>query len=140
MAGRSWEQVVTRFTRWLMVIRVQRPALLTSYPLLFFATPLILLCAAITAAAAPRIAAVAALLAIVSRLFVALAASWACGRPLRLPRAAVEAILGDIVFAAAFARVLKARKVVWRDAVITMDRSGRVREGAPEAAQGGVAR
>jgi hypothetical protein len=43
----------------LRLARVQRPALLPSYPLLFFATPLILLCAAITAAAAPRLAAAA---------------------------------------------------------------------------------
>ncbi|MEO5725676.1 MAG: glycosyltransferase, partial [Byssovorax sp.] len=53
-AGRTWDQAVARFARWLGVIRAQRPLLLASYPALFFATPLLLVVAALTAPGAPR--------------------------------------------------------------------------------------
>jgi ceramide glucosyltransferase len=137
LAGRSWDQVVARFARWLMVIRAQRPALLPSYPLLFFATPLILASAAITARGAPRLAMAAALLAVGSRIGVAVAAAWAAGRPRSLRRAVIEAVLADALLAVAFVRALTGRRVVWRDNVIIIDRSGRAREGASEVPHGG---
>ena len=39
--GRTWGAAVVRYARWITVIRAQRPALLASYPALFFATPLL---------------------------------------------------------------------------------------------------
>jgi ceramide glucosyltransferase len=120
-----------------MVIRAQRPALLPSYPLLFFATPLILLLSAVCAAGAPLLGAAAALLAIASRLAVALVASRAAGRRLGLGRAAIDALLADALLAAAFARALRSREVVWRDNVITIDRAGLAREKALEVPHAG---
>jgi ceramide glucosyltransferase len=136
-AGRSASQVVARFARWLMVIRAQRPALFVSYPLLFFATPLILLFAAITAAGATHLAAAAALLAVASRIAVALTAARATGRRLHVGRAIFESALADALLAAAFVCALRSRRVVWRDTVITIDRDGLAREGAREAPEAG---
>ena len=121
---------MARFARWLGVIRAQRPLLLASYPALFFATPLLLAIAAITAPGAPRLAFVAAMIAVVSRSAVALAAARASGRPVALGRAVVESALADALLAAAFVRCLRTRKVVWRDNVLTIERTGLVREGA----------
>jgi ceramide glucosyltransferase len=129
-AGRSWEQAVSRFARWLGVIRAQRPLLLVSYPALFFATPLLLVLAAITAPGAPWIALAAASLAVISRLTVALAAARASGCPVALGRAVVESALADALLAAAFVRCLRTRRVVWRDNVLTIERTGLVREGS----------
>ncbi len=129
-AGRTWDQATARFARWLGVIRAQRPLLLASYPALFFATPLLLVLAAITAPGAPRLALAAATLAVVSRFAVALAAARASGRPVALGRAVVESALADALLAAAFVRCLRTRKVVWRDNVLTIERTGLVREGA----------
>lgn len=137
LAGRSWDQAASRLSRWLMVIRAQRPALLPSYPFLFFATPLIILAAALTAPFAPRLAAATIALTLVSRLMVALVAAWASGRKVGLRRAAVDAALGDLLLAVAFARVFQSRQVVWRDNVLTIDRSGLAREGALEVPHGG---
>jgi ceramide glucosyltransferase len=136
-AGRSASLTVARFARWLMVIRAQRPALFVSYPLLFFATPLILLFAAITAGGATHLAAAAALLAVASRIAVALIAARATGRPLHLGRAILESALADALLAAAFVCALRSRRVVWRDNVITIDRDGLAREGAREASEAG---
>ena len=44
---RSMEQALSRFARWLMVIRAQRPALLPSYPLLFLTAALVSLLGAV---------------------------------------------------------------------------------------------
>src|SRR6185369_9556499 len=113
-AGRSAAHVLARFARWLMVIRAQRPALLASYPLLFFATPLILVSAAILGRGAPRLAAAAAMLAILSRIAVAPTAARATGRSMHLGRAIVASTLADALLAAAFVRALLSRRVVWR--------------------------
>ena len=128
--GRSMEQVVARFARWLMVIRAQRPWLLPSYPLLFFATPLIVTLALIGAPGSPQIALVAALLASLSRLGVALAAARASGRTASLRVAAVEALRGDLLLARAFARALGSRRFSWRGTALTIERGGRLRERA----------
>ena len=128
--GRTWDQAVGRFARWLGVIRAQRPLLLVSYPALFFATPAIVAIATIAAPASPRVALAAAAIAVVSRLAVALAAARASGRPVGLGRAVVESMLADLLLAAAFMRCLRTRRIVWRDSVLTIERTGLVREGS----------
>ncbi len=127
--GRSWDEAVGRFARWLGVIRAQRPLLLPSYPALFFATPMILAIAMIAAPGAPAIAFAAAVIAVAARLAVALVAARASGRPVGLGRALVESALADALLAAAFARCLRTRHVVWRKGVLTIERTGLVREG-----------
>ena len=128
-SGRSWDQAVSRYARWLGVIRAQRPLLLATYPALFFATPAIVAIATIAAPAAHRIALAAILIAVVSRLAVALAAASASGRPVGLARAVVEAALADALLAAAFVRCLRTRRIVWRASVLTIEKTGLIREG-----------
>jgi ceramide glucosyltransferase len=127
-SGRSWAEAVSRFARWLGVIRAQRPLLLATYPALFFATPAIVAIATIASPAAPGIALAAILIAVVSRLAVALAAARASGRPVGLARAVVESALADALLAAAFARCLRTRRIVWRESVLTIERTGLIRE------------
>jgi ceramide glucosyltransferase len=124
-SGRSWEQVESRFARWITVIRAQRPALLTSYPCLFFAMAPIVILAAAAVPVAPRTAAVAAIFAILTRL--AVAAARATGRSLAVPRLAADAVLADVLLASAFVRAMCSRRVVWRDVALVVDRDGLLR-------------
>ncbi|EYF03788.1 glycosyltransferase [Chondromyces apiculatus] len=135
---RSIPAIVSRYARWLTVIRAQRPLLLASYPALFAATPLIVLLALLTASATatapattatvswPALAAIA--LALGARLLTAFAAARAAGRPTSLRTAIADALLADLLLLAAFTRALVSRKVVWRSAVLTVDRRGLLRE------------
>lgn len=129
-SGRSMEQVVARFARWLMVIRAQRPSLLASYPALFFATPLILLLALLGAPAAPVVALAAATLATLARLGVAFAAARAAGRSPSFVSSIHEAILGDLLLARAFVRALGTRQVTWRGTQLIIEPGGVLRERA----------
>jgi ceramide glucosyltransferase len=131
VAGRSWEQVAGRFARWITVIRAQRPALLASYPLLFFPTVPIVLLAALAAPAAPLFAATAALAALLARFALALTATHASGRRASLARVATDALLADALLASAFLRALRSRTVVWRDVVLRIDRGGLLRLASP---------
>lgn len=126
-SGRTWAQAAERFGRWITVIRAQRPALLPSYPLLFVATVPILALAAAAAPAFPAHAAAVAAAAVALRLSVALTAGAAAGRRAPLLRLAVDALLADALLAAAFARALRSRRVVWRDVPLTIGRGGLLR-------------
>ena len=129
-SGRSWDQAEARFGRWISVIRAQRPALLATYPLLFFPTLPIVALAAASAFVAPVPAAIAAGYAVVGRLAVAAAAASAGGLPFSWRRAAIDAALADALLAGAFVCALRSRRVVWRDVALTIDRGGLLR--APE--------
>lgn len=126
-SGRTWAQVEDRIGRWLKVIRAQRPTLLASYPLLFFATVPILALAAAAAPASPALALGVAAAAIALRLAVALTAASASGRRSPPHRLVVDALLADALLACAFARALRSRRVVWRDVPLTIDRGGLLR-------------
>jgi len=118
--GRSWGDVVARYARWVMVIRAQRPALLASYPALFFATPLLV--AGALAAGAPAVAAAA----VAARLLVAVAARRASGTS--VARALGDVAWGDALLASAFMRALGPREVRWRGRVLAVDAGGALRE------------
>lgn len=127
-AGRVWESVVARYARWMTVIRGQRPALLASYPLLFFAAPLLVLwlAAAALAATGPMRTIAAGLLGtvLVARAAVALAGRWRAGvGPWGLGLAA-DAVMGDALLARAFVRALRGRTVRWRGRALTVGRDG----------------
>lgn len=115
-SGRSVEAVVARYGRWLTVIRAQRPALLPSYPALFFATPVIVSAATIAVlagrAGAPALGAGALVVAL--RAAVAWAAARASGRCPRPATALVDAALADALLVWAFLRALRGRAVRWR--------------------------
>ncbi|WP_437653945.1 glycosyltransferase [Sorangium sp. So ce1182] len=127
-SGRPLRYVIARYARWITVIRAQRPALLASYPALFFATPLIVALAALAAPIAPAPAAAAAALAVASRVAVAALASRMAGRRARLLDAAADACLADLVLGAAFVRALSTRTILWRTSRFTIDRRGVLRE------------
>lgn len=122
VSGRSWGQVEARLARWITVIRAQRPALLPSYPILFFATVPIALLAAAAASAAP----VAGALAVVAvRLAVAAEATRTAGGRVTASLA-VDALLADALLAGAFVRALRSRRFVWRGVALAVDGKGRL--------------
>ncbi len=123
-SGRDLRVVLSRYTRWLSVVRRQRPALFVSYPLLFAATPILAPLA--LAAGAPWIAA----LSVALRLSVARWAQSACGRRRSLPDTLIEAGLADALLLAAFGQALVARRVVWRGARLRVLAGGRLVEGS----------
>ncbi|HEU4536806.1 MAG TPA: glycosyltransferase, partial [Polyangiaceae bacterium] len=127
--GRRLGAVVERYARWVAVIRAQRPALLLSYPALFFATPLVALAALAGAAERPRAAAIALALALAARAAVAAAARRAGGRRGGVFALALDTLLGDALLAAAFGRALARREVVWRGRALYPAAGGRWRLG-----------
>lgn len=122
----SFVQVVQRFGRWMLAVRGQRPKLLPTYPLFFFATPLVLALAAIGAFGAPAIALGAASLAVVARAIVTLAAQHWSGRRMGPLRALLEAALGDLALGLAWVRALVRRDLEWRGHRLRVAPDGRL--------------
>lgn len=123
--GRSLRQVIQRYTRWLAVIRSQRPALLVSYPLLIASAPLQL------AFALGAWIWFGATWPVLATLACRALAAWVAGN--KSPRSALSrfgfAFFADAILLAAFARVLCSRNVTWRG--VALQTQGRVlREGA----------
>jgi ceramide glucosyltransferase len=127
-SGRTFSEAVSRYARWLTVIRAQRPALLASYPLLFAFVPGALLLVALGARDAPFLAACTALFAMASRVSTAYVAARATARPTSMPHAALESLFSDVVLLAAFARAVSVRSVRWRGHSLRTDRAGRLAE------------
>lgn len=112
--GVSLREALDRFTRWMQVLRVHRPALFPTVPLLFTpAIPLALLAAA--AGSPPALAAVAALWTLRSALARRLEPQGWWAWP-----------LGEALLAIAFARATWRRTVVWRGRAFRLGRGGRM--------------
>lgn len=122
----NFEQVVERFGRWMLAVRGQRPLLLPTYPLFFFATPLVLLLAGAGAFAEPMIALTAAGLAILGRVIVTLAAQHWSGRRMGPLRVIVEAGLGDLALGLAWVHALTRRDLEWRGHRLRVEPDGRL--------------
>ncbi|PRQ01180.1 glycosyltransferase [Enhygromyxa salina] len=122
----SFSQAVARFGRWMLAVRGQRPALMSTYPLFFFATPIVLALAGIGLVGRPIIAATAAGLAVFGRLVVTLAAQHWSGRRVGVGRAVIEAGLGDVALGLAWLRAMSRREVEWRGHQLRVERSGRL--------------
>lgn len=121
--------VVGRFARWMLVVRGQRPLLLATYPLLFFATPLILALAAVGALAQPTLAGLAVALAVFARASITISARRWSGRGEGLAGALAwirDALLSDLVLALAWVRALSSRTIDWRGHLLRVDREGRL--------------
>jgi ceramide glucosyltransferase len=112
--GRGLGAVVGRYARWVQVIRAQRRPLLASYPLLFFATPLVALLALAGAFARPGVALAALALALGARVAASAAARRLAGRAGGPVDVLLDALLADALLAAAFVRAFARRSVVWR--------------------------
>ncbi len=124
--GRSLGAVVARFARWIAVVRAQRPALLSTYPLFFFPVPLLspALLVASFAWPGPTLPCAAALL-IGARLLLAWTGRRLAGATsLGIVRGA---LLADVVLLLAFVRALFTREVAWRGRALHL-RAGHLAE------------
>lgn len=128
--GRTWRSAVERYARWLTVIRAQRPHLLASYPLLFFAAPLLLAASLLLAPFAPALALATAVITVSSRLCTAISARALAGLDFSIREAIVDAALSDALLAHAFIRAMATRTVTWRGRTLTVDRRGALLETA----------
>lgn len=123
--GRSIAAVVDRYTRWLQVIRAQRPSLLLSYPLLFFPTlPLLLL--ALFAPLNPWVAGATAALALSGRLLVAATARFLVDNRASRGGLWMDAMIGDLLLMSSFVRALSRRTVEWRGRTLAITPRGRL--------------
>ncbi len=129
-SGRSWQNVVQRYARWLAVIRAQRPHLLASYPLLFFSAPLLLILSALLFPFAPQLAVASAGVALAGRFVSAFAARRLAGIALFSRSLFGDVVLADALLMHAFVRALFARTLTWRGRTLTIDRQGSLSEKA----------
>lgn len=113
--------VLARLSRWILVIRAQRPALLPSYPLLLASSPLAILLALL--AGQPSIA----LVTLLARLLLAALARRRCGLPLRPGPLLLATLAADPVLLMAWALALARRELVWRGQRMRIDPRGRLR-------------
>ena len=123
-SGRTLAAARDRYARWLLVVRSQRPALLASYPLLFFAAPLQVALGASCLTAHRSFALAVMLVAAGARMLVAAGARRAAGLSFSLRATALDSWLGDLVLCAAWLRALTLREVHWRRGVLRFDREG----------------
>lgn len=139
-SGRSWNDTVARFARWLGVVRASRPALLVSYPLLIAGTlPAIL--AVIVALAFvfvgsasrsdsaplpfPGLVTVTTLALVGVRVGVARTARALAEVEVTWGAALLDVVLAELVLLAALGRALTRTTVTWRGTTLE------VRRGAP---------
>lgn len=121
---RSVAQVLARYTRWLMVIRAQRPALLASYPLLLAATPGLLVAGSCGLVLGWPGAGLAVGATLVARLTVATIAALLARRPPRPVAALLDIVLADGLLLVAFARALGPARVRWRERSLRLGTHG----------------
>jgi len=131
--ARSFGAALQRLTRWLSVVRWQRPRLLWSYPALLLAPWLLALGALALwwSRRTPPLALATLLLAALSRLATATVARAlvrrAGGGVGRWPGALLDALLADALMALAFLRAIAGRRVSWRGHTLALERGGRLR-------------
>lgn len=124
--------LLARMTRWLRVIRAQRPWLLATYPTLVAPLPMAIICAGVAASisgtfGAAAWAPLAALLAARTLLAFVLAGGAYRGHALRSALVApVLASLADAVLLVAFAGALLERRIVWAGRVYDVGAGGRI--------------
>ncbi|MBK6849334.1 MAG: glycosyltransferase [Proteobacteria bacterium] len=130
--ARSFGAALQRLTRWLSVVRWQRPRLLWSYPALLLAPWLLALgVLALWGSRTPPLALAILLLVALSRLATATVARAlvrrAGGGVGRWPGALLDAVLADALLALAFLRAIGGRRVSWRGHTLELERGGRLR-------------
>ncbi len=123
-SGRPWRDVLARYTRWLLVIRMQRPWLLLSYPVLLAPAPLLLVALAL---AEER---TVLGLALVFRLLISCTARHLAGLRFAPLRAAGQALLADVTLLTACGAALATREIRWRGRTLRVSRRQEARENA----------
>lgn len=121
VAGRSARTVRERFSRWILVIRAQRPALLLSYPLLLAASPLQVVLGLVLGEPALVVFAGA------GRLIIAALARTRSQLDRGPGALLVDAMVGDPLLLWAWLRALLSRSLSWRGQRMWVDGSGRLR-------------
>jgi ceramide glucosyltransferase len=129
--GRSFAAVLDRYTRWLTVVRTQRPLALLGYPLLLAPAPLLLAFAIVASASAPVLAASCATAVVLARLAVVVIGRRRSGLPLHAGALAL-ALPVDAFLLLALARCLLGRPIRWADRTLRLGEHGRL-ERATEA-------
>ena len=135
-SGRALADVHQRYTRWVVVIRLQRPALLLSYPLLLAPAPLMLVLLAIALGTGDGSLRTVALAGLLTRLVVACVARAAAGLSFAPLTATAQAVLADLVLLAAFAAALVAPRIRWRGRTIRLASGASRRQEAREESLG----
>lgn len=121
---RSYAAVLDRYTRWLAVVRAQRPARLLSYPLLLAAVPCYLALAIACAIAAPVTAALAIAAALLLRQAISRLAAARGGLAKAIPLH--EALAGDVLLLHAWLRALRGAPIAWAGQRLRLGRDGRL--------------
>jgi ceramide glucosyltransferase len=138
-SGRSWDDTVARFARWLGVVRASRPSLLLSYPLLIAGTlPSMLVAVAllpwITEPASLRgLAVLTTLATVLSRAWVSHAARALAGVGGSWLDSLLDAPLSELVLLTALARALSRSTVSWRGTTLEVRRGEPLRLVGPPA-------
>jgi ceramide glucosyltransferase len=114
--GRSYGALVARYARWLTVVRLQRPWLLPSYPLLLASLPMVaaLALVALATGAPTRAVALAVASPLVARWALAFALGAKLGRGGSLARRWLEPFLADALLTVAWLRAVTRSDVQWR--------------------------
>lgn len=121
--GRSLASVLSRYSRWLHVIRAQRPLLLLSYPLLLAFFPVY---AVFISLAAPESAALLIGVGIAVRVAIGVAARALSRRDLKGLLTAI--VLSDLTLLWALSSALFATRIIWRGRVLEIARGGQLVE------------
>jgi ceramide glucosyltransferase len=105
---RSWTAIVQKHARWMRVIRSQRPALLFSYPLLFF--PTVLFLPLVLTVSHP----VQVLAAFIVLRLTLVATARALSSGMRMDQVLPDWLLGEFALAVSFAVACSTRSFQWR--------------------------
>lgn len=122
----SFDQAIERFGRWMLVVRGQQPKLMVSYPLFFFATPMVSMLAALGWVSKPSLSWIALVFATLARLLVTITARYWSGRGLRPLATIVDAVLSDVVLMLAWIRAVSRREIEWRGRRLRVDANGQL--------------
>jgi ceramide glucosyltransferase len=137
--------VIRRMSRWLLVIKAQRPWLLASYPAMFFAFPLLVLLSIVGGWGGSRLAIIAGIIATLARMLIShIARSAPIAQDIHAPAAAPircapargvvhrwvsfasDIFLADVILLLAFFRMLFSKHVQWRGTVLRINSDGRL--------------
>jgi ceramide glucosyltransferase len=122
-SGRTLRAVASRYVRWLVTLRAQRPLRFASYPVLIAGAPLVVVASFL---AMPRSIALATTAVVaVARIAVAVAARRLATRPLG-PDLALDVLFADAFLLVVWMRAAFVCRVRWRERTLVVRRGGRV--------------
>lgn len=124
MSVKTWGETRYRHTRWMLVIKSQRPALLASYPLLFFNSLWVYLVALLCAPVLPKPAAALFGAAFLIRLSVGYAAARMLDISPPMKTLLPGIFIADVLLLSAFRRALFTRSFTWRGRALRINRAG----------------